>query len=58
MPRIAHPVAGLPIYICGEAYSRDQCWVEGALATSEHVLQTHYRLRKPDWLTTEPRRQA
>jgi monoamine oxidase len=58
MPRIAHPVAGLPIYICGEAYSRDQGWVEGALATSEHVLQTHYRLRKPDWLTTEPRRQA
>jgi monoamine oxidase len=32
------PVSGEPVHICGEAYSRDQGWVEGALETAEDVL--------------------
>ena len=33
------PVAGIPVYICGEAYSNNQGWVEGALETATLVLQ-------------------
>lgn len=33
------PLAGLPLYVCGEAFSTAQGWVEGALQTSERVLQ-------------------
>jgi monoamine oxidase len=32
------PIPGEPFYICGEAYSRAQGWVEGALQTAEDVL--------------------
>ncbi len=43
-PAIAHPVAGAPVYVTGEAYSRAQGWVEGALQTAEHVLTTYFGL--------------
>jgi monoamine oxidase len=39
---ILQPVEGVPVYICGEAYSRDQGWVEGALATADQVLREHF----------------
>ena len=32
------PVADFPCYICGEAYSTNQTWAEGALQTAELVL--------------------
>lgn len=44
------PVAGLPLYICGEAYSTDQGWVEGALETAEDVLERGFALESPPWL--------
>lgn len=45
------PVPGVPVYICGEAYSYFQGWVEGALASVEHVLQNNLGLAWPDWLS-------
>lgn len=36
--RIAQPVKDVPVYICGEAYSNAQGWVEGALETADLVL--------------------
>lgn len=36
--QITHPIAGTPLYICGEAYSDSQGWVEGALQTAEIML--------------------
>ena len=33
------PYPGRPLYICGEAWSRQQGWVEGALATADDVLE-------------------
>ncbi len=51
IPAIAKPKAELPVYICGEAYSSGQGWVEGALETAELVLQTHLHLSPPDWVT-------
>ena len=50
IPQVAQPVAGVPVYICGEAYSSNQGWVEGALETAELILQRHLRLAPPVWL--------
>ena len=35
---IIQPAPDVPVYICGEAYSTHQGWVEGALQTADMVL--------------------
>lgn len=35
---MTQPVADFPCYICGEAYSTNQTWAEGALQTAEIVV--------------------
>jgi monoamine oxidase len=37
--KITQPVEELPLYICGEAYSDAQGWVEGALQTADIMLK-------------------
>jgi monoamine oxidase len=49
VPKMIKPVAKAPVYVCGEAYSNGQGWVEGALETAEMVLQQHFRLSAPAW---------
>lgn len=44
IPAIINPVPGLPVYVCGEAYSHEQGWVEGALQTAELMLTVHFEL--------------
>ena len=44
------PLAGRELYVCGEAYSLSQGWVEGALERAETMLQRHFGLRQPGWL--------
>lgn len=46
IPKMAHPVSALPVFVCGEAYSDAQGWVEGALRTAEIVLTKHLGLPK------------
>lgn len=41
------PLDGL--YLCGEAYSPEQGWIEGALKSSEQILRA-LGVREPDWL--------
>ncbi|SFD99319.1 Monoamine oxidase [Chitinophaga sp. CF118] len=36
--KIVHPIEDCPLYICGEAYSDAQGWVEGALQTADIML--------------------
>jgi monoamine oxidase len=36
--KITQPVKDMPLYICGEAYSDAQGWVEGALQTADIML--------------------
>jgi monoamine oxidase len=55
LEQITQPVADFPCYICGEAYSTNQTWVEGALQTAEIVLQKHLGLGKPAWVTPNPK---
>jgi monoamine oxidase len=38
------PQSELPLHIAGEAFSRSQSWVEGALETAEKVIE---RLLEP-----------
>lgn len=37
--KIVNPIPGCPLFICGEAYSDGQGWVEGALQTADMMLQ-------------------
>jgi monoamine oxidase len=50
IPRIRKPLADANLYVCGEAWSTSQGWVEGALNSSERVLQDHLGLPRPPWL--------
>ncbi|MBL6937189.1 MAG: FAD-dependent oxidoreductase [Alphaproteobacteria bacterium] len=47
-----HPMPGRPLYVVGEAYSRAQGWVEGALERTETMLRRHFGLHAPQWLKT------
>lgn len=49
--KMTQPIGDFPCYICGEAYSTNQTWVEGALQTAEIVLTKHLGLAKPKWVT-------
>jgi monoamine oxidase len=50
VPSMVNPVPKLPVYVCGEAYSNAQGWVEGALETAELMLQTYFELPAPPWM--------
>jgi len=50
--KITKPAADFPCYICGEAWSTNQTWAEGALETAEIVLQKHFRLPAPPWVAS------
>lgn len=50
---MTQPVEGFPCYLCGEAYSTAQTWVEGALETAEIVLQKRLGMPAPEWLTAK-----
>jgi monoamine oxidase len=52
--QVTQPVSDFPCYVCGEAYSTNQTWVEGALQTAEIVLQTHFGLAEPSWISPSP----
>jgi len=51
MPKVRQPDPGYPVYICGEAYSASQGWIEGALQTAELMLQEKFSLEPPTWLS-------
>ncbi|MBD2098596.1 FAD-dependent oxidoreductase [Trichocoleus sp. FACHB-591] len=51
LERMIHPVPDFPCYVVGEAWSTNQTWVEGALQTSEIMLQKHFRLPQPGWVS-------
>ncbi|PVE20699.1 hypothetical protein DC522_30755 [Microvirga sp. KLBC 81] len=44
MQRMRKPFTNVPLYICGEAWSSQQGWVEGALETAEVILLQHFGL--------------
>jgi lysine 2-monooxygenase len=44
------PDSSVPLYICGETYSHDQGWAEGALDTAEQVV-SQLGVEPPEWLS-------
>lgn len=51
MSYMRRPDSNESVYICGEAYSDQQGWVEGAFCVAEHMLQDNFRLAWPvKWL--------
>jgi monoamine oxidase len=50
MGRMRKPVRGQEVYVCGEAYSNNQGWVEGALQVAERMLEEHFGLPRPGWI--------
>jgi monoamine oxidase len=47
---IVKPLPDQDLFVCGEAYSFAQGWVEGALERAEAVLQRHFGLKPPSWI--------
>jgi monoamine oxidase len=45
--RMRRPFKEVPVSICGEAYSDQQAWVEGALCSAELMLQEYFHLSYP-----------
>jgi monoamine oxidase len=48
--RMRRPLLAHNLYVCGEAYSGIQAFIEGALTSTELVLQEQLGLDRPDWL--------
>jgi monoamine oxidase len=54
MTQIRHPFADLPLFVCGEAFSRMQGWIEGALTNTEKMLQAPpFDLPAPRWVPAD-----
>ncbi|WP_208721209.1 flavin monoamine oxidase family protein [Corallococcus aberystwythensis] len=53
MPFMRRPDPSERIHICGEAYSDQQGWVEGAVCEAEKMLQAHFGLAWPSWLDSQ-----
>jgi monoamine oxidase len=54
IPDMRHPIPDAPVYVCGEAYSWFQSWIEGALISAERLLQDHFQAPWPaEWLPTD-----
>ena len=49
MPRIRRPAPDANVFLCGEAFSAKQGWVEGAINTAEMTLETYFGLPPPGW---------
>lgn len=47
---MTQPLPDFPCYVCGEAWSTNQTWVEGALQTAEIVLK-RLGLPPPGWIS-------
>lgn len=51
--RMRRPLPAYNIHVCGEAYSGIQAFIEGALTSTELVLQEQLGLDAPDWLASD-----
>lgn len=53
MPYMRNPDKAEKIYVCGEAYSDQQGWVEGAFCVAENMLEEHFELKRPGWIPSD-----
>ena len=50
MQYMRNPDKAESIFVCGEAYSDQQGWVEGAFCVAENMLEDFFDLKRPDWI--------
>ena len=50
MQYMRNPDKAESIFICGEAYSDQQGWVEGAFCVAENMLEDFFDLKRPGWI--------
>lgn len=48
--RMSHPFSDLNLFISGCTFSSQQGWVEGALKSSEMILEEHFNIKRPKWI--------
>jgi hypothetical protein len=53
IPRMRRPFEGMDLFLCGEVFSHVQGWVEGALCSSELMLQEHFGLPRAPWIPAD-----
>lgn len=53
IPAMRRPAPGAPVYVCGEAFSAHQGWIDGALLAAERVLRDHLGQPAPDWIPAD-----
>jgi Flavin containing amine oxidoreductase len=41
---------GLKLFVCGEAFSHVQGWIEGAITSAEMLLEEQFKLTRPTWI--------
>ncbi|NBM17845.1 FAD-dependent oxidoreductase [Streptomyces sp. GC420] len=51
MPRMRRPLPDASLHVCGSAWSTGQGWVYGALSQAELMLEEHFGLPRPTWLS-------
>ena len=44
MRLMRRPIKNIPLHVCGEAWSQQQGWVEGALETTDEMLDAEFQL--------------
>jgi hypothetical protein len=52
MTRLLCPFSPTNVFICGEAYSTEQGWTEGALKSTERLLSQYFKLPLPPAIET------
>jgi monoamine oxidase len=51
IPRMRQPFGDdTRLYVCGEAFSFFQGWIEGALMSAERLLEDRFHLARPGWI--------
>lgn len=54
IPKTSHQITNInpniPFYIVGDTWAANTGWVEGALQTSEYVLNNYFNINPPSWL--------
>jgi len=53
MKYMRKPKINEEIHICGEAYSDQQGWIEGAFCVAEKMLQEEFGMAHPEWLNKD-----
>ena len=57
IPKMRRPLSDwlpeLKLFLCGEAFSHIQGWIEGAITSAEMLLEEQFKLKRPSWIPAD-----